>query len=381
MNKTLLRNKVFNFLGSFDPKILTKFRNISGKTRAYNVPLELYQKRTNRKNRVLISWKTVKANDLTIEQLNTFVGGVVVEFVNEDYFEPNNQNDPLFIELKNRLGSDENVSSIISIRSESGSSSSFVQRQAFQQLINNTVVRYKDQKVCITADNYLNYAIKQEQKGGMGNDKWSGFLFISIKGGQQDVIISHKIPQTFFNPACEYANRSVSTDIDLVLSYFAMLSIDIEMYPEKSDRYHYLINALRATLKEIKYNNPSYTGDLLEYCENHPSVRMVPGKLYDPIQVVPIHIKDFAIDNKEDERNLDLTHDEAVNKDKYYWDTINNCILSSARPTNVFWSRHLSNMMQQNFTLEEFFAYEEDIVRRRKELLGDNLGDNNKKDT
>lgn len=381
MNKTLLKNKVFNFLGSFDPKILTKFRNISGKTRAYNVPLELYQKRTNRKNRVLISWKTVKANDLTIEQLNTFVGGVVVEFVNEDYFEPNNQNDPLFIELKNRLGSDENVSSIISIRSESGSSSSFVQRQAFQQLINNTVVRYKDQKVCITADNYLNYAIKQEQKGGMGNDKWSGFLFISIKGGQQDVIISHKIPQTFFNPACEYANRSVSTDIDLVLSYFAMLSIDIEMYPEKSDRYHYLINALRATLKEIKYNNPSYTGDLLEYCENHPSVRMVPGKLYDPIQVVPIHIKDFAIDNKEDERNLDLTHDEAVNKDKYYWDTINNCILSSARPTNVFWSRHLSNMMQQNFTLEEFFAYEEDIVRRRKELLGDNLGDNNKKDT
>lgn len=381
MNKKLLRNKVFNFLGSFDPKILTKFRNISGKTRAYNVPLELYQKRTNRKNRVLISWKTVKANDLTIEQLNTFVGGVVVEFVNEDYFEPNNQNDPLFIELKNRLGSDENVSSIISIRSESGSSSSFVQRQAFQQLINNTVVRYKDQKVCITADNYLNYAIKQEQKGGMGNDKWSGFLFISIKGGQQDVIISHKIPQTLFNPACEYANESVSTDIDLVLSYFAMLSIDIEMYPEKSDRYHYLINALRATLKEIKYNNPSYTGDLLEYCENHPSVRMVPGKLYDPIQVVPIHIKDFAIDNKEDERNLDLTHDEAVNKDKYYWDTINNCILSSARPTNVFWSRHLSNMMQQNFTLEEFFAYEEDIVRRRKELLGDNLGDNNKKDT
>ena len=38
------------------------------------MPDELFQKRTSRKNRVLISWKTVKNNNLTVEQLETLLG-------------------------------------------------------------------------------------------------------------------------------------------------------------------------------------------------------------------------------------------------------------------------------------------------------------------
>ena len=96
---------------------------------------------------------------------------------------------------------------------------------------------------------------------------------------------------------------------------------------------------------------------------------MIAGQLTDPIQVEPIHIDDFAIDNKEDSRNLDFTHDEAVNKGKYYWDEAKQCVLSPARPTNVFWSKHLSNMMQQNFSLSEYFEHEEEIIARRRQLL------------
>ncbi len=374
MDKDKLRNKLFNFLsscgGDNGHKIKTKLGNISAKTGQYDVPDELYQKRTPRKNRVLISWKTVYKNRLSIEQLNTFSGGVAVEFVNEDFFEEEYQTNPTFIELKNRLGSNETVSSIITIRSESGTSSSFVQRKAFEQLVNNTEVNYNGEIITITKENFKNYGIKQIKSGGIGNEKWTGFLFVLIRGGQQDVIKSHDNEQTIFNPACEFANSDVSLDLDLVMSYFAMISVDSSILDDsKKEQYEELLKNLKETLSNTKYNFDGFSGTLLDYCDNHPSVKMVPGKLYDPIQVEEINIEDFAIDNKEDPRNLDFTHNEAVNKDRYYWDTIHNCILTPARPTNAFWSRHLSNMMQQNFSLEEYFKHEEDIIKRRNEML------------
>lgn len=370
MDKISLRKRIIQFLGTFNSKIRTKFNNISGKTGQYNVPDQLFQKRTARRNRVLISWKTVKDNNLTIAQLETFFGGVAVEFVNEDFFNEENQTNHTFIELKNRLGSNGIVSSIISIRSETGSSSSFLQRKAFKKLINNTVINYNGCTVTINESNYKEYGLKQIASGGTGNEKWTGFLFVSIKGGQQDVIESHNHSQTIFNPACEYANPSISCDLDLTMSYFAMLSIDkATLSTAKNKLYDALMTALINTLKETIYNNDSYSGSLYDYCINHPSVKMIPGKLYDPIQVEEIHISDFSINDKKHPNNLDFTHDEAVNKDKYYWDTVNQCILSPARPTNVFWSKHLSNMMQQNFSLEEYFKHEEDILERRKLLL------------
>ena len=51
------------------------------KTGRYSVPEKLFQKRTSRQNRVLIPWKTIEQNNITIEQLETFYGGVCVEFV------------------------------------------------------------------------------------------------------------------------------------------------------------------------------------------------------------------------------------------------------------------------------------------------------------
>lgn len=274
--------------------------------------------------------------------------------------------------MKNRLGSNENVSSIITIRSESGSSSSFIQRKAFERLIDNLEVLYLNQLVTITPNNYKNYGIRQHTSGGSGNDKWDGFLFVSIKGGQQDIVESHLEDQTIFNPACEFANADVSCDLDLVMAFFALLSIDSNrLSPDDMAKLQFLKNEFYTTLTSIRYDNLSYSGNLLDYCVNHPSAKLVPGKLYDPIQVEEICIDDFAVDNKEDNRNLDFTHNEAVNKDVYYWDNEKKCILSAARPTNVFWSKHLSNMMQQNFTLDEYFRHEEEIISRRKALLAE----------
>ena len=370
MNKDKLRNRAINFLSGFGENIKAKLTNISGKTGQYNVPDELYQKRTHRKNRVLISWKVVKKNGLTIEQLESFSGGVAVEFVNEDYFLEENQENPVFVELKNRIGSDERVSAIITIRSESGSSSSAVQRRWFQELLNNTEVKYRGQTVLINESNYKNYAVRQIRPGGIGNDKWDGFLYVSIRGGQQDTIGTHDEVHTLFNAACEFANPSVSCDLDLVMIYFTLASVDEgSLEADRQVLCRWLKSEIEKVLASAEYESDAYTGNLYDYCVNHPSMKMVPGRLYDPIQVEAISIFDFNIKNKHDLRNLDFTHDEAVNFDNYYWDTKQKTILSPARPTNVFWSKHLSNMMQQNYSLDGYFAHEEQISIRRKSLL------------
>jgi len=366
LDKQQLRIRVFNFLSTFGEAIGTKFRNISGKTGQYNVPGELFQKRTHRKNRVLIPWKDVRNNNLTMEMLETFSGGVTVDFINNDFFDETNEIYPVFSQLKRKLGSNEKVASIISIKSESGSSSSAIQRNSFNKLINNTQVFYNNSCYIINKNNYKDFYIRKVADGNIGNDKWEGFLYISIRGGQQDTLESHKGNITVFNPACEFATSDISLDLDLVLAYFAMKSINLyDLSNCDKSNYFSLIRELETCLQNLKYNNLDFQGDLLSYCKNHPSLKMAEGKLYDPIQVEEINIRDF----KED-KIIDLTHNEAVNLAKYYWDHEKKCILTPARPTNVFWSKHLSNMMQQDFTLEEYFKREEEIVRKRKELLG-----------
>ena len=176
MSKKEIKNEVFNFLSLFGENIKTKLSNICGKTGQYDVPSELFQKRTSRANRILISWKDVIKNNLTLEQLNTISGGVVVEFRNNDFFEPSNREIDLFNYLVEHLGSDNVVSSMISIRSEAGSSSSSLQRECFEKLTNNLEVSYKNARITITADNYKEFSIKRLSSNGKGNDNWERFF-------------------------------------------------------------------------------------------------------------------------------------------------------------------------------------------------------------
>lgn len=364
--KSKLRNKTINFLNSFGVdnknKIKTKLKNVCGKTGQYNVPNELFQKRTSRKNRVLISWKTVKKNKLTLKQLETFSGGVVVEFINNDYFKKDKKKDSLFNVLKNRLGSDEIVSSMISIRNEDGSSSSQIAREAFKKLEHH----FKDWKESIIKRKEgKKDVIKGKKDVNIGNEKWEGKIYVYIAGGQQNVVKSHRSAELLFNPACEFANEEICLDIDLVMLFFALHSIDIKETTKKQKELEQLLECISNELKESKYD----TGDLLKYCQNHPCLVLGKRNLVDPIQFEQINIIDFSIDNKEDNRNLDLTHDEAVNKEKFYFDKTKKCILTPARPNNIYWSKHLSNMMQQNFSLSEYFKHQEEIVAKRKAKL------------
>lgn len=369
MEKNLLKRKLINFLAEFDLKIKTKMTNICDKTGQYNVPSELFQKRTSRKNRALISWEEVRNNGLTIEQLSTYEGGIVVELINNDFFDESNKNNNVFVELLNRIGSNESVSTIISFRKEAGSSSSALAREAFKKFLDNTVINYNGRTIEINESNYEEYAINQIKQGGTGNEKWSGFLFVSIKGGQQDTIETHKNQNlTLFNPACEYASSEVCLDIDLVLGYFAMKSINYNELDNASKlKYDLILKDLEIIMQEIHYDVDKHLTTLLDYCLNHISLKMYDNELTDPIQVKKIEITSFGISSNA-ANSVDLTHNEAVNKGKYYWDEKRKCVLGPARPTNLFWSYHLSNMMQQNFELDEYFDYEEERHKLREIL-------------
>lgn len=380
--KKSCRNKIINYLASFainenqQDLIKTKLKNISAKTGQYNVPDELFQKRTSRNNRVLISWETVKKNNLTFEQLNSFENGITVDFINNDFFAE--ENSKLKDRLKTKLGSDENISSIISIKSQEGTSSSTIQREAFEKLCNGEIeYQYKGEKIRLNKTNLKDYYIRKkenlnsETSSGKGNEKWEGFIYISIKGGQQDTVNSHEGNITIFNPACEYAGEDIKLDLDLTLLYFALHSVDLNnLENDKVTEYIEIKKEIEEILRESEYQSKDYTGNLLDYCQNHNSLKFGDNqKLVDPIQIVDIDIIDFSVDSKENMKSIDLTHNEAVRWDHYYWDEKKKCVLTPARPTNVFWSRHLSNMLQQDFTLEEFYKTEKERVEKRKEVL------------
>ena len=115
-----------------------KFMNLYAKTPPRYVPNTLFTKRTARKGRALIPFSHVVNNELTYDQLDTFENGVVVEFVNNDYFEQlkltEKEQYEVFKKLKDKLGSDDNVSAMIDIRS-TGLSSSQEERLAYEELL------------------------------------------------------------------------------------------------------------------------------------------------------------------------------------------------------------------------------------------------------
>lgn len=388
--------------------IKSKFDNISGKTGQYFVQDYLFQKRTKRSNRILMPFSHVLSNNLTYDMLESFSNGVTIEFVNNEFFDqlklPEENQNEVFRILKNKLGSDDDVSAIISIRS-TGFSSSAEQRNAYANLIDFMHNNYNIDPV---NPNLKEYLVQRKSKNiikytGIKNDKWTGFIYCSIKGGQQDTLHLHqkyKINSEdvqLFNPSVEYADEVVSVDVTLVLIYFALHSIhhdkkikelnseidelklllnknnDVDMdktnreiadknnyvmqLKEHKKKFSYVKNNIATYLATREYNKIN----LLYYAQNHMSLKISPGYLTDPIQVLPIKIEDFVIRTICND-SVDLTHQTSVSKNSYVWDDKHKIILSAASPINLFWSKHLSNMMQQDYSLEEYIEHQKHIV-------------------
>ena len=348
-NAQLIKKQLWDIWGKLDSKILEKFKNINGKTGQYDVPDVLFQKRTSRSNRVLLRWKIIEQNNITIEHLKTFFGGVCVEFVNEDLFNNKNRENELFNYLISKIGSDEKISSMLSFRNEDGDSGATISRENYTNFVSEPNEDYSP--------------IKRKNKKARGkgdNSVWEGNLFYSIKGGSQESFESHAGLEEpmLFNPAVEYANVKVCQDIDITMSYFALHCFDLPL--NEIGNFNELLKNIETFLKTRVYDD----GNLLDYCKNHYSLRLGNGYLVDPIQLNQMSISDFKTSGLEN--SSVVCHNEAANKNIFYFDNIQNFILTPARPSNFFWSKHLSNMMQQNYNLDEYIFEEEKRYLKRK---------------
>jgi len=355
-----MNKEISKLLDNIGTNISEKFRNINGKTAKGNVPDNLWQKRTSRKNRVLISWKSVFRNNLTIEMLETFTGGVCVEFVNDDFNNKKFSSNQTYKKLINRLGSDLNVSSIISFRVEDGDSGANIARSSYEKFLKEEL-SFKPTPI----------VRKVEKIPGIGNEFWEGNIYFSIKGGSQEDIDSHKNftenkdknPQ-LFNPAIEFANETTCKDIYISLFYYFSHCFDIAQFCDLRE-----LNNIKKECEEYLHSRNYQDGNLLEHCLNHPSLKWGEGNLIDPIEVSKLSVNDF--NSKWDFNNpatIAICHNEAANLDKIRFNSINQYIVSAARPTNLFWSKQSSNMIQQSYSLFEFFKLEEERVERRKKF-------------
>jgi len=215
----------------------------------------------------------------------------------------------------------------------------------------------------------LSRAVVRGRFPGQGNEHWNGNAFWSIRGGVQAPLESHTDKVQLFNPAIDYANERVCFDIELVMHFFVLHCYDA---PEEvaAIKKKELIEKVGTYLASRRYFD--YPGTLLEYCNSHPT--MVLGQnLTDPIRIIPISINwlDGSICSNLDE--LNLSHNEAAQENRIYFDSLHDCVLSAARPTNLFLSTKLSNMTQQHFTLDGFWRFTKENLDKYNKAKKNNL--------
>jgi hypothetical protein len=337
--------------------LVTKFKNVSGKTSRKDVPVALWTKRTSRTNRVLLRWTIVRKQECLqkIDNLEKFTGGVCVEFVNgqQDDIEKSTKLKELKKELiNNRLGGNDLVTSIISVRNELGDSGSVDAWIYIEDLMKKNkwdlqtlANEYFSERVCrkSTKKNY-NHKL---------NVNWKGKYFIDVKGAKQSSVKNYRVKEKgpqLFNPAFEYASEEVCQDIYCVLSYFAFFAIDNEFQLIHNNTLDNLKNHLYSTI----YNGKS----LLEYCTEHPSLKLTRGKLIDPITMDIINIKDF--------NEVELCHN--ISYANYKFKVDNGRLLSAASPDNLFWGFRESNKIQLEYDLHEYYKILEERVKHWRSI-------------
>ena len=379
-----LRLYLLNMWRKVHPKIEEKFKNLTGKTSMGSVPEILWQKRMSKINRVLIPLKTVIKSGFTYDQLKSFYGSVCVEFVNDDYFNPDFQNLPIFNELKELIDIDGScrvgngkISAIISFRTEDGDSGAALPRDSYLSFIQQNPFEL----IPITRnEDVINNLLPNEGIGWGNNRLWKGNAFWSIKGGSQQGEESHPAgsPNTaLFNPAIDYANPHVCLDIVVTMSFFAMHCHDIPVdrltnIGQENLDFASLKDRVESYLRTRRYQEGNRNISLYDYCMQHDTLTMDRQNfLIDPIQFKRININWFSPESNDSgtENEMELCHNESVNNDKFYFDNEHNFILTPQRPTNLFWATSNSNMMQQNYTLNNFWDRMDDFVAKRRDIL------------
>jgi hypothetical protein len=75
-----------------------------------------------------------------------------------------------------------------------------------------------------------------------------------------------------------------------------------------------------------------------------------------PLTDNKISIHQFEINDDECLESIQVCHEEAVSKEKIYFDETRGYIITARRPQNLFWGTKRGNMQQQELTIDELWA-------------------------
>ena len=343
-DENALGNLIKEITNMFPKKIQTKIDNIN----KANVEGPLSTKRVSQDSR---HSRPYDISHFPVSQLQTFGNGVVIRIPFRKYEEIRDNPMPNELDsyLLRNIGGNETVSCIICISKEDGYSGSGEQRIEHARF---EIEAEKNGWVPVYRHKNIPYG-----EANKGNDKWSGHYYINISGGSQDCIRSHPDGelQIFTTYRGCVANEEVIIDVKLSLIWQLLHCFDItDIIPK--EKLSSFLHKIECHLKtQIYMGSTCY-----ELIEKLDTIRE--GILYSPINEERLSIHLFAV-----KKAIDISHNEAVCKQKMYFCETQNVLLSDYRPGNLFWDFHLANMQQQDFTIDEYCIDHERVSELRKQ--------------
>lgn len=345
-----LKKSLMKKLSSYNPKIMTKLKNIN--KASVDTSIACSTKRVSQNSRIYIPYSVVKQNKLKLKHLNTYKKGICIGLDWKTYSKIKDKEKKTKLEeyLFNNIGSDNVVSCIIVIMKDNGYSGSSKQREDKLEL---------DKE--IIENNWISIKRKDAKFKNVneGNDKWEGHYYYNIKGGEHENFKSWEgnEPQIFTTYKGFMESNKVILSIYISLLYMLLHVKDIDKVLNCEELSNYKTK-FEKYLKETKYLDKSCYDLIFELkCINKDN------NLISPILCEEISIDDFCEEGK-----INISHNIPVCKNIILFCNTNKILLSDYRIGNLFWDYKIGNMRQQNNTIDEYWKSIEKSLELRKLL-------------
>ena len=349
-------------------EIVTKFDHM----KSAGTKCILSTQRVSRTSRMLLPFHIVHNNHLSIAQLQTHVNGTVIQLPFKQYLQIKSKEEHERSELEQysltHIGSDDIVSCIITLVKEEGKSSVGVEEETLYKQFEEEKNTHHWTRLSI------NPMISCKGNKNKGNDKWMGHYYIDMGGGStknNETMPPSHTPneiksssfQIFTNWNGFMTNEDVIIDVEASLYYQFLFVKGLETYIEREKIKEYV------TIFTNYLSTISYLGETV-YHRIHRVVKVNQDQhLLSPITLHPILISYFIDGEGDTNLTMQISHDEAVSKERIYVDDQRQIMLSDYRPGNLFWDTKYGNQKQQTLTYQEY-AMEADaeFYRRHPEF-------------
>ncbi len=335
----------------FPPTTVQKIKNNNGKCGTKSI---LSTARTTCSGRCVIPYKVVMNSSCNDEiKLRTIQEGCVINLTNEDYFSVKEKDDNFSKYLIEEIGGDKIVSSMVSAMSVNGDSGSSHALKYFK-LLQFEIEKYSWFPLRRKPE-YVNDNGKYDSLVTSGNDKIHGHYYVDVSGGnnKNKKNKENKKEHQCFIEYYDYANKEVASHIDINMAYYILHCFDIEIRlpPSTIDE---MKKVFEAFLKDTYYDDGClYDSPLMRKCLKYKNGKKI---LVCPLTDNKISIHHFEINDDDCLESIQVCHEEAVSKEKIYFDETRRYIVTARRPQNLFWGTKRGNMQQQELTIDELWA-------------------------